>query len=262
MTVLGVLQARTSSTRLPGKVMLPLLGKPMLARQLERLSRATMLNTLVVATSTDPQDDALVAVCAGVGVPCVRGALHDVLDRFYQAALPYTPTHVVRLTGDCPLADAALIDAIIKDHVGSQADYTSNVLETTYPDGLDVEVVRFACLQDAWQQARLPSQREHVTPFIHQQSDRFHIRHYRQPSDWSHLRWTVDEPADYALITAIYDALYPTNPAFTTEDVMRFLADNPQWSTYNTHHQRNEGYQTSLQQDRDKVPFIEVSRPC
>jgi spore coat polysaccharide biosynthesis protein SpsF len=122
-------------------------------------------------------------------------------------------------------------------------------LQPTYPDGLDVEVCRFPCLQQAWEEATLPSQREHVTPFLHQQPERFQIQPYKGPVDLSYLRWTVDEAADFELVTAIYQALYPTNPAFTTQDVLTFLQQHPEWLTHNTQYQRNEGLQKSFLED-------------
>src|SRR5450759_1196124 len=140
--ILGVVQARVSYTRLPGKVLQPILGEPMLARQLERVRRAQRLDAVVVATSADASDDPLEELCAATGVDCFRGSLDDVLDRFHAVAESYRAEHVVRLTGDCPLMDAAVIDAVVELHLSGRYDYSSNVLPPTFPDGLDVEVVR------------------------------------------------------------------------------------------------------------------------
>ena len=157
--ILGILQARASSRRLPGKVMKPILGRPMLERQIERLRRARRLDKLVVATSTDPSDDPIAALCRSLAVECFRGSLDDVLDRFYQAARRAAPRAVVRLTGDCPLADPAVIDQLIELHARGGYDYTSNTLTRSYPDGLDAEVTQLHCLEAAWREARLPSER-------------------------------------------------------------------------------------------------------
>lgn len=246
MKVLGVLQARVSSTRLPGKVLRPLLGRPMIARQIERLHRARTLDALVLATSTDPSDDALARWAEDAGVPVHRGSLDDVLDRFVSAARPYAPQHVARLTGDCPLADPAVIDAVVARHLRCGADYTSNTIEPTWPDGLDVEVMTMAALEIAAREATAPYQREHVTQFIVRQPGRFRLESVRADTDLSGLRWTVDEPADFELVEAIYAALYPANPAFGTADILAFLQHNPQWITHNTQHGRNEGLARSI----------------
>lgn len=249
MKILGVLQARMSSKRLQGKVLAPILGKPMLARQIERVRRARRLDALVVATSTDASDDALETVCRAAEVPCFRGSLNDVLDRFYQAALPHSPQHVVRLTGDCPLAEPALIDALIERHLRDDADYTSNALEPTYPDGLDVEVVKWSALETAWREAKLGWHREHVMPFIHSQPQRFKLSSCKHASDLSKLRWTVDEPQDLALVTAIYEALYPSNPAFGMTEILALLEREPRLATMNTKLERNEGLAMSVKKE-------------
>lgn len=245
----AILQARMSSSRLPGKVLRPLLGVPMLLRQVERIRRATTLDALVIATSTDRSDDALERVCTENGLSCFRGALDDVLDRFYQASREHHPEYVVRLTGDCPVADPAVIDAVVRYTVAGGFDYASNTLPPTFPDGLDVEVFTFQSLETAWGEARLPSQREHVTPFIHQQPERFRTGNYAAAHDQSHLRWTVDEALDFELIRQIYESLYPTKPDFNTNDVLALLDRRPELRTLNTAYGRNEGYQRSLAKD-------------
>ncbi len=246
MQVLGVLQARVSSSRLPGKVLRPLLGQPMIARQIERLHRARTLDALVLATSTDPSDDALARWAEEAGVPVYRGSLDDVLDRFVCAARPYAPRHVTRLTGDCPLADPAVIERVVARHLESGADYTSNTIEPTWPDGLDVEVMTMAALETAAREASAQYQREHVTQLIVRQPGRFRLENVRADNDLSALRWTVDEPADFELVEAIYAALYPSNPAFGTADILAFLQHNPRWLTHNTQHARNEGLARSI----------------
>jgi spore coat polysaccharide biosynthesis protein SpsF len=249
--ILAILQARFTSTRLPGKVLKPILGKPILWHQIERIQRATLIDNLILGTSTDNTDDAIEILCNNSRLPCFRGSLNDVLDRFYQAAKPVDPDHIVRLTGDCPLADPQLIDQVIAFHLQGNYDYTSNTIEPTFPDGLDVEVLRFACLEQAWREARLPSQREHVTPFIHQQPFRFKIGSFRNTNDLSYLRWTVDEPLDFDLISRIYEKLYPANPEFNMQDILALLELNPELTTLNTQYHRNEGYQKSLAQDAE-----------
>jgi len=255
MTVLAILQARVSSTRLPNKVLAPLLGQPMLARQIERLRRAKALDKLVVATSDDDSDAPLAAMCAEMAVPCYRGSLNDVLTRFHGAYVSYGPAdHIVRLTGDCPLADPVIIDRVVQHHLNSGADYTTNALQPTWPDGLDVEVMRADAFLRAVADASLPSEREHVTPYIHKNPSLFRIEHYKGETDLSALRWTVDEPADLQFVREVYAALYPANPAFATADILALLERCPDLSKINGNCMRNEGYAKSLAADPIRSP--------
>ncbi|HNH35823.1 MAG TPA: glycosyltransferase family protein [Rhodocyclaceae bacterium] len=247
--ILGILQARMSSRRLPGKAMLPILGRPMLELQLERVGRARSLDALCLATSTDSADDSIATLGEALAIPVHRGSLDDVLDRFHGAAARFAPDTVVRMTGDCPLADPQIIDAVVAYFRDGGYDYASNALEPTFPDGLDVEVCRYACLETAWREAELPSEREHVMPFIHRRRQRFRVGIHRNPVDLSALRWTVDEPEDYAFVKAVYEALYPDRPAFTTADVLDLLRRQPALARINDRHVRNAGAATSLARD-------------
>ena len=253
MKIITLLQARMSSTRLPGKILKPLLGEPMLIRQIERIRRSRLIEKLVVATTVDLSDNALGDVLSSVGVAHYRGSLEDVLERFYHAAKPYEPEHVVRLTGDCPLADPDLIDEAIHAHLDSGADYTSTALNPAYPDGLDV--MRFAALERAWREARLPSEREHVTPYIYHHPELFRLKSVEQAEDMSSLRWTVDEPADFVFVERVYGELYPSNPAFTTHDVLALIRKRPELLDINARFGRNEGYAKSLIRERE-TPLI------
>jgi spore coat polysaccharide biosynthesis protein SpsF len=239
--ILAILQARLSSTRLPGKVLLPLAGKPMLERQIERLLRAERVDQLILATSDQGEDEALVRLAETAGIASYRGSLDDVLDRFYRAAEPLAPSHVVRLTGDCPVADPSVIDACIALALEGGYDYASNTLRPTWPDGVDVEVVTFAALRTAWKEAATIVEREHVMPFITRRPDRFRLGSLENDVDLSTLRWTVDEPADYEFIRRIYDALYTSNPAFGTADILALLAREPDLMSVNAGFERNEG---------------------
>ena len=249
MTVLAILQARMSSSRLPGKVMADLAGEPMLARQVERLRRCRTLDRLVLATSTEPADDALAAMAPRIGIDCFRGSLDDVLDRFHAAAAGRGADHIVRLTADCPLADPALIDRLVELHVAGGHDYSSNTLTPGYPDGLDAEVMRTEALEAAWREATLPSEREHVTRFLYTRPDRFRLGSLAGDTDLSDQRWTVDTPEDLALVRAVYAALYPANPSFGTQNILDFLAAHPEIAALNRVHRRNEGLERSLAQD-------------
>lgn len=225
--ILAILQARMSSSRLPGKVLMPILGQPMLARQIERLSRSRRIEKLIVATSVNDDDAPIAELCAAIGVGCFRGALADVLDRFYQAARQHGQPTVVRLTGDCPLIDPGVTDAVIALQANGGYDYCSNVLERSFPIGLDTEIMTFAALETAWRQARLPSEREHVTPYIHGNPEKFRLGGLKQDDNYSHWRWTVDYPDDFAFVSGVYEALYPANPGFAMADIVALLRERP-----------------------------------
>lgn len=245
--IVGIIQARMSSTRLPGKVLLPLAGAPMLARQIERLRRARKIDRLMIATTTNADDDPIENLAEEIGIPIYRGSRDDVLDRYYQAARPLGPTHVVRLTADCPLCDWGLIDTLVDFGLERDCDYASNTLRPTWPDGLDAELIRFAALEESWNDASSPVQREHVTPFIIARPRRFSQAGLENDLDLSAMRWTVDEPRDYAFVAEIYDALYPAKPAFTTEDILGLLRERPELAEINLGIERNEGLKRSLE---------------
>ena len=227
--ILAILQARMSSSRLPGKVLMPLAGAPMIVRQMERLGRASRIDKVVVATSTEPDDDAIEQVVRHAGVEVHRGPLEDVLARFLGALAAYPADHVVRLTADCPFADPVVIDDTIALHLASGGDYASNTPpHRTFPKGLDVEVMTAAALRRAGAEAISPEEREHVTWGIHTRPDRWRLAFHSQAADEGDVRWTVDRPDDYAFSTAVYDALYPSDPAFGTDDIRRHVLSRPE----------------------------------
>lgn len=210
-----------TSSRLPGKVMAPVLGEPMIGRQVERLRRSARIDKLMVATSTDRSDDELAAYCQGLDLDVFRGALDDVLGRFCAAlSRNLQATAVVRLTADCPLTDPVLIDTVIAHHYEANADYTSNTLGArTYPHGLDCEVIRPECLFDANTRAEDPYEREHVTPYIYRRPQMYRLAGVARHTSLANLRWTVDLPADLAFVRDVYAKLYPFNPAFGSDDI-------------------------------------------
>jgi spore coat polysaccharide biosynthesis protein SpsF len=216
-----------SSSRLPGKVLRPILGQPMMALQIERLRRARRLTGLVVATSTEPADDAIEACCARIGAACHRGSLNDVLARFVGAVIAAgEPKTFLRLTGDCPLADWRLIDRCIEAHETTGADLTYTSKGWTWPKGLDVEVVETAALTEAAARARDPYEREHVTPYIYKHEDRFRLNSLTRDPPLRY-RWTVDTAEDFAFVSAVYQALYPGKPDFTSEDILDWQSAHP-----------------------------------
>ena len=218
-----------TSTRLPGKVLLPLAGAPMIVRQIERIRRCRRIDQLVAATSGEPSDDPLAAVLQDAGALVFRGSLDDVLGRYVGALDAFGPAdNVVRLTGDCPLADWEVIDAVVERHLQSGADYTANTWgRRSFPKGLDVEVVRSGVLREAAAEARDVYEREHVTPFIYHRPERFRLEGVEQVADEGEVRWTVDLPSDYDFTSAVYDSLYPADPAFTSQDVRDLVRRRP-----------------------------------
>lgn len=247
--ILAIVQARTSSSRLPGKVLRPIMGRPMLLLQLDRIRRAAMLDRIVVATSADPSDDALAETVSEAGFPVHRGPLDDVLERFCEALDRDPAAHAVRLTGDCPLLDPALIDRTVRHHLATGADYTSNCRPATFPDGLDVEVMSAAALRTARAEAGLPSEREHVAPFIWSRPERFRIAALTGDTDLSHLRWTVDTAADFAFVSAVYEALYEQDSTFDMDAILALLRRRPDIAALSAGGVRNEGYAKSLAGD-------------
>ncbi len=233
--VLAIVQARMSSTRLPGKVLKPLAGKPMLARQLERIARARLVDKLVVATSAEASDDPIAVVCAGLGIACFRGSLADVLGRFIGAAEAFgPPQHIVRLTGDCPLTDPAIVDAAIALHLANGVDYTSNGVQRTYPDGLDVEVMTFVALARAACEASEPFEREHVTPRLYRRTDLFSQQPLLNPVDLAELRWTVDNAKDFEFAEKVFQELLPLNPDFGWREVLALVQEKPEIAAINS----------------------------
>lgn len=250
--ILAILQARVTSQRLPQKVLLPILGQPLLALQIDRIRKAKKIDRLILATSEDPTDDPLEQLAKESRVDVFRGNLNDVLDRFYKAACTLSPKIVVRLTGDCPLADPQVIDGVIDFFLKGNYDYASNTVEPTFPDGLDVEVFKFEVLQESWKGASLKSQREHVTPYIYAHPEKYKLGHFKNSKDLSSLRWTVDEPQDFEFIKKIYEGLYEKNRDFGMNDVLEYLEKNPSLRDLNKGFKRNEGFEKSLREDQKK----------
>ena len=231
-----IVQARMGSSRLPGKVLLPLAGETMLAQQLKRLQRCRRADAIVVATSTAPADDAIVSLLeAWPDILCVRGSEQDVLARYYQAAKQAQADVVVRVTADCPLIEPAVIDACIAIMLEQQdsCDYVSNCQQRSFPRGLDCEVFSMAALETAHQQAHQPAEREHVTPYIWQQPERFRLCDYVDTHDRSDWRLTVDTPEDLALVRRIYHELYAQQPDFHYAQLVALLEANPDWLAIN-----------------------------
>lgn len=207
---------------------MPLAGAPMILRQVERVRRAARIDRLIVATSDQPSDEPLAEALAEAGVEVFRGPLDDVLARFTGALDAYPAEHVVRLTGDCPLIDPGLIDATIALHLEKRADYTQNrLVDRGFPKGQDVEVITADALRRAAAAAATPEEHEHVTWGVWTHPELYRIARLEPAVDEGQVRWTVDRPDDYAFVAEVYDALYPGNPAFSSDDIRAFVRSRP-----------------------------------
>ncbi|SEM34425.1 glycosyltransferase family protein [Bradyrhizobium sp. OK095] len=238
-----IIQARISSSRLPGKVLKDLCGEPMLLRQIERVRACRMADQIVVATSDEASDDPVAEFCATSRIACFRGSLGNVLSRYHAAAVAFGPTeHVVRLTADCPLADPDVIDACIALHLANGADYTSNKLGSatelgpTYPIGLDVEVMTFEGLDRVHRVASDAYDLEHVTPHFYRNPSQYSLMPLRYPTDLSKLRWTVDYPADLEFVRSVFSQLLSKGRVFRWHEILDLVRANPEIAAINAAH--------------------------
>lgn len=225
--VLAILQARTSSSRLPGKVLKPIQGRPLILNLLDRVARANEIDSIVVATSTEPSDDELAKVVGGAGFVVRRGSLHDVLGRFAAVLDEFEPESFVRLTGDNALIDPMVIDHVVRVHKNTRADYTSNAIVRTYPRGLDTEVVKTSALRQLRALDLSDEEREHVTLGIYLRPAEFVLEAVTQEPDRSALRWTVDYPEDFEFVSTVYRLLAST-PEFGQDDIIALLEAHPE----------------------------------
>ena len=243
MRTVAIIQARMASSRLPGKVLLEIGGRPMLQWVVERVRQAEQVDQVVVATTVEASDDPVADFCEAAAVACFRGSHHDVLDRFYRAALAYEADLVVRVTADCPLLDPGLLDRTLlslwepgnhPDSAPPDYDFAANRLPPpwgrTYPIGLDVEACTFTALETAWRDARSQHQREHVMPYLYEESGRFRVNLIHHEQDFGDRRWTVDTPEDLAALRALVKLL-PSN--FNWLDVLAVWESHPEISGLN-----------------------------
>lgn len=234
--IVGIVQARMASSRLPGKVLEDILGLPMLARVVDRAGRAATLDQVVVATTTDADDRAVVELCQNRGYPSFRGHPTDVLDRFFHTAREFGARTIVRLTADCPLIDPGVIDRTVEAFVAAAppVDFATNryIDDRTYPIGLDTEICSAGALEQAWRLADQPHQREHVMPYLYEVEGRFRTLHVRTSPSHGSLRWTVDTADDLAFVRQIY-ASFGGRDDFTWLDVLRLLDEHPEIARVN-----------------------------
>ncbi len=237
MKTLMIVQARMTSSRLPGKVLKTVLGKPLLEYQIERLRKIRNVTEIVIATTINATDQPIIDLCRQLGVATFRGPEDDVLARFYEAATGYRGETIVRVTADCPLIDPQVSEGVIQFFLDQrrQYDYVSNTRRLTFPRGLDTEVFSFKTLEEAYREADRPEDREHVTVFMYRQPERYRIGNVSNTADLSRWRWTVDTAEDFHLIRLILESLYPQKPDFKMADVCGLLEEHPEWRELNAH---------------------------
>lgn len=244
MKIVGIVQARMSSTRLPGKVLLEAAGRPLILHMLERVGKCRLFDELWLATSRDPSDEPLYEAVSRAGYSAHRGSLENVLSRFWEIGKTTQADIVVRLTGDCPLHDPSVIGDVVRFYLQnpSSYDYVSNVLPPTYPDGLDTELFSFSSLDEAHRKAERPYEIEHVTPFIRKfAEERDRTANVRGPADFSHLRWTVDEPEDYRFVKEVLEDLGAEKRDFGWLDILAWMTRDIRRLDINSKYKRNEG---------------------
>jgi len=246
--VVAIIQARMSSSRLPGKVLMPLANKPVLAHIVERLSYCKMIDKIVVATTNEVSDDLVADYCDNNNIDCYRGSLEDVLDRYYQTAKIHHADPIVRITGDCPVIDPVVVDAVITGYLSGEYDCYG--LGGEFPDGLDCTVFSFSAIEKAWKEAKLQSEREHVGPYIENNPHLFRNGALELFQGLSQQRWTLDELNDYELLSKIFNELYRLDSPFLTHEILQFIQNNPDLLAINSKIVRNEGYLKSLQEDK------------
>ena len=258
MHIIAILQARMSSTRLPGKVLLPLGDKTLIEQIVARIRAVDKISELIVATTVNPMDDFVEELCVANKIAYFRGSEENVLERFYFCAEKYKADVIVRLTADDPLKDPDVIRKAIELFETGQYDYVSNTIHPTFPEGIDVEVFSFQALKKAYEESNLPSEKEHVTPYIYKNKEKFKLYNFEHECDISELRWTVDSQEDYQFMKCVYEELYKNpNELFSMQEVLQLLKRKPELSDINKGHRRNEGYLKSLKLE-EKIQAEEI----
>jgi spore coat polysaccharide biosynthesis protein SpsF len=249
MATVAIIQARMGSTRLPGKTMMEVCGHPLLWHMLERLRHSKLIDKIVIATTLNSNDDLIENKAKEWGYEVYRGSENDLLDRYYQAAKLYGADPVIRLTSDCPLIDPKIVDNVISEF--KKGGYDLVKTDDTYPNGLDTYIYSFKALEKAWKEAKLPSEREHVGPYVINHPELFKVKSLSYPQNLSHMRWTIDEDKDYELIKFIFEHLFKKNEMFYTNDILALYRDHPEIANINSGIIRDEGYLKSLKKDRE-----------
>lgn len=243
----AIIQARMGSGRLPGKIMKNLIKQPVLWHVYNRIN-ASNVDICIVATTDNEKDDIVQGYCDNNNILCFRGSEEDVLGRYYMAAKKYNLDVIVRGTADDPLKDTVVINRAISILKETGSDYVSNTIKPTYPEGVDIEVFTFKALEKAYNEATLPSEREHVTPYIWKNTEIFNCYNFCNDEDLSYMRWTMDTEEDYEFILKVY-SFFTNKENFYMDDVLKILKEYPALQEINKNHTRNEGYIKSVQEE-------------
>ena len=249
--VLGcIIQARMGSSRLPGKVMMkPDDHNPIVFHVIKQLQNCKLLDEIVVATTNLSEDDELAKFVKNMGVLLFRGNSYDVLDRYYQCAKEFSFSDIVRITSDNPLIDPTIVDLVISKYLEGASEYVTNSFPRTFPQGTETEVFSFRILEDVWRNAKKPSEREHVTPYIYNNPDKFKINNVSYPENLSHLRWTVDTESDFNLVQILLKKI--KNRPVLMKDILNLFEKEPNLKKINENYILNEGYLKSLKDEKN-----------
>ncbi|MBN1871045.1 MAG: glycosyltransferase family protein [Candidatus Omnitrophica bacterium] len=250
MKITAIIQARTGSSRLPGKVLLKIKGRTVLEYVIRRTMQARTIDKVILATTERHHDNAVDELGRDLGVITYRGSEDDVLDRYYRCAREYDAKHIARITADCPLIDPSVIDRVSEEYLKSSPDYCSNVLERTFPVGLDVEVFGISALEKAWENARLQPEREHVTPYMIKHPEIFRQKNVSNSADLSGKRWTLDRREDFEFIKAVIEGVYSERLDFRMQDIVEFLARRPELEHINSNVKSQRGHSKSPLNDK------------
>ena len=248
--IVAIVQARLSSKRLSNKVLMDLSGRTVVGQVFNQLSFSKLINDVVLATSLDKSDDPLENWANENNQKFYRGDLNNVLKRFYDTAKKFNADIIVRITADCPLIDPEVVDSVVKGYLEGDYDYFTNTNPPTFPDGLDTEVFSFSTLKKTYEEAKLQSEIEHVTPYIKNHNRKFRIGNYVSEINYEHYRWTLDNDEDYKFISEVYKRLHKKGPFIKWNDVINLLETDEKLVNINSHISRNLGFAKSLNEDK------------
>jgi spore coat polysaccharide biosynthesis protein SpsF len=231
--VVLIILARQGSSRLPGKALADVVGKPMIAHIIERARKADGIDDVIVATTGNPEDEPLLAAARAAGAQAFAGSTEDVLDRTYQAARAFNASAVVHIGGDCPFADPQIVERALTIYFAQRLDYVSNTLVQTFPSGMDVQVFSRSALARSWEEARMPTDRRHLSSYIHRHREKFHVQTFENGVNLAAMRWTLDYPEDLAFVREVYRHLYREGEIFHQRDILRLLEERPEITAIN-----------------------------
>lgn len=248
--IAGILQVRTGSTRLPLKVLKEIKGKTLIELYVERVIRSKLMDNIIIATTVSDSDDIIENIANKINIDCFRGSENDLVDRYYQCSKRYGVDVIVRLCNDDPFVDYEVIDEAIDLLINKKADWVTNHLRPTYPEGLDIDVFSFSLLKEMWENASLKSEREHVFPYVYNNIDRFNVISMEQEKDYSDLRWTLDYEEDFKMVEKVYGYLYNDKRIFLQNDILELLEIHPEIKNINSNIEHYEGIKKSFKEEQ------------